>query len=253
MPSNNSLGHSSIRSGSPSFSFTRSEGASSSLAHAQSNIVPYSSTPFEVRQFSQGTNQPQFYSYVSARSSGSNNAISTHTPTSSDAGSLLDRPNKQNNYRGFCKSAWTICEDPKKGLSLCDKPRGFTSYSKEWVCKTCTFVGDVYGDKKPYCFDPNIHVARNGVRYRWIFLAKSHCKKKALEDARYGCMLCAGEGKPTGIFGDVETLMTHIANEHGTGLSDSIREKYKVIYGRVAGADEEWDINIPANVVDKTN
>jgi hypothetical protein len=158
---------------------------------------------------------------------------------------MLGRPDKHNNYWGFCKSAWTIREDPKKGLSTFDKPDGFHIFRKVWLCKTCAFDGDVFGSKKPYGFDPNVHTASNGIRYRWIFLAKSHAKKKAMEAACYGCVFCVAEGKSTGIFGDVDTLMGHVAAEHGQGVREDVGEKCRAVFGRMAGAHEEWDINVP--------
>jgi len=157
----------------------------------------------------------------------------------------MGRPDKHNHFWGFCKSAWTIREDARRGLSTFDKPDGFSIYKKVWLCKTCAFDGEVFGAKKPYAFDPNVHVARNGIRYHWLFLAKSHAKKKAMEDACYGCIFCVAEGRSTGIFGDVESLMTHILDWHGKGMRGDVLEKTKCIIGRVAGQAEDWDINIP--------
>lgn len=109
----------------------------------------------------------------------------------------------------------------------------------------------MFGQKKPYIFDPNVHVAKNGLRYKWIFLAKSHAKKKAMEDACYGCILCVADGKATGIFGDVDTLMGHILSDHGRGVRDEVRDRCRAVFGRVAGATEEWDINLPPYVMDR--
>lgn len=93
--------------------------------------------------------------------------------------------------------------------------------------------------------DPNVHTAANGIRYRWIFLAKSHAKKKPMEGASFGCVFCVSEGKATGIFGNVEVLMNHIIVDHGKGIRQDIMENNKCILGRVASSSEDFDINIP--------
>lgn len=227
---------SSHRSGSSSFSFahTSSPGpASPGPSHGP--IVPDNSSA--IHEQHQTQHHSRFSSFRHKPSSASSLALPT--------GSMLGRPDKHNNYWGFCKSAWTIREDPKKGLSTFDKPDGFTIYRKVWLCKTCAFDGEVFGAKKPYTFDPNIYTASNGIRYKWIFLAKSHAKKKAMEAACYGCVFCVAEGKSTGIFGDIETLIGHIASEHGSGVREDVREKCRAVFGRLAGAGEDWDINIP--------
>ncbi|KAF2086640.1 hypothetical protein K490DRAFT_66422 [Saccharata proteae CBS 121410] len=180
----------------------------------------------------------------------------TRTSFSTTTPSMLGRPCKSNNYWGFCKGSWTLREDVKKALSLRQKPIGMYTSSLVWQCRECAFEGKSFGAKKPYIIDPNIHVsaAAGGIRYRWLFLAKSHVKQKhrALpsEDARfsYGCVFCSGEGRMTGVYGDVDTLLRHVFVEHaasGAGLSEDIKAKTRCVVGRLAGVDEEWDINIP--------
>jgi hypothetical protein len=187
------------------------------------------------------------------------------------------RPCKDNNYWGFCKGAWATREGLKKGLSLEVRPEGMYNSSQIWQCKHCYFEGASFANpdpakrsKKDHVVDPHIYTSAVGIRYRWIFLAKSHVKKKAFNsadpvkisathkrqagsgvavedvDCSFGCVICSVEGNVTGIYGNVETLMNHIYMEHvgPGGMSDSTLARSKCIMGRTAGADEEWDLNV---------
>lgn len=165
------------------------------------------------------------------------------------------RPCKDNNYWGFCKGAWDVREDTKKGLALRTMPSGMYNVKEIWECKQCSFRGNTYSviypgkkSKKETVVDPNIHTSKSGIRYRWIFLAKSHVKKKtpdsANEECNYGCMICSVELKVTSIFGNVDTLMYHLL-EHVSEMTQKSMMQTRCIVGRTAGADEDWDINMP--------
>lgn len=213
-------------------------------------------------------------------SSGPNLAITTSTilgPTADQQKMMDGRPCKSNNYWGFCKGAWAVREDLKKGLGLETRPEGMYNTSQIWTCKHCSFSGASFStphptkkNKKEVVVDPNIYVSAVGIRYRWIFLAKSHVKKRSPassdpsgtksvaakkgamdEGCNYGCVICSVEGNVTGIFGNVETLMNHVFMEHVRpgGMSESALARSKCVMGRMAGADEEWDINIPVENV----
>ena len=159
---------------------------------------------------------------------------------------MRGRPSKENNYWGFCKSAWDIRVELKRGLKIHHREDGFHVFKTVWLCRTCAFLGDAFGSEKVPAVDPNVHTAANGIRYRWIFLAKSHAKKKPMEGASFGCVFCVSEGKATSLFGNVEVLMNHIIVEHGNGIRKDILENNKCIFGRVARSSEDFDINIPS-------
>ncbi|KAH6616684.1 hypothetical protein C7974DRAFT_402248 [Boeremia exigua] len=165
------------------------------------------------------------------------------------------RPCKDNSYWGFCKGAWDVREELKKGLALRNMPSGMYNSKEVWECKSCNFRGNTYSiihpskkGKKETIVDPNLHTSKCGIRYRWIFLAKSHVKKKtpesANEDCNYGCVICSVELKVTSIFGNVDTLMYHLL-EHASDMTQITMKQTKCIVGRTAGVDEDWDINMP--------
>ncbi|KAF1948045.1 hypothetical protein EJ02DRAFT_417523 [Clathrospora elynae] len=165
------------------------------------------------------------------------------------------RPNKDNHYWGFCKGAWAVREDPKKGIAVRTQPSGYYNSKQIWSCTSCTFTGDVFTVPHPTkkkksieIVDPRVKISMAGIRYRWIFLAKSHVKKKAGDgssDDNFGCILCSAEGNVTGVYGGVETLMNHIALTHVADMSEMTRKKVNCVLGRVAGINEDFDINVP--------
>ena len=168
---------------------------------------------------------------------------------------MSGRPCKDNNYWGFCKGAWDVREDIKKGLALRTMPLGMYNTKDIWECRSCNFRGSTHSithpskkGKKEITIDSNIHTSKSGVRYRWIFLAKSHVKKKtpdsANDECNYGCVICSVELKVTSIFGNVETLMYHL-HEHASDMALTTMKQTRCIVGRKAGKEEDWDINIP--------
>ncbi|RAR05291.1 hypothetical protein DDE82_004038 [Stemphylium lycopersici] len=166
------------------------------------------------------------------------------------------RPDKGNDYWGFCKGAWAVREDQKKGLSVRTHPTGRYSTSQVWGCKSCTFTGDVCKAPHPTkknksidIIDPRIKLSKSGIRYRWIFLAKSHVKKRAADpsanDDNFGCVFCCLQDKVTGVYGGVETLLNHISHVHAADMSEQVARKAHCVVGRVAAKEEEFDINVP--------
>ena len=191
-----------------------------------------------------------------------NNIIRTDTIESGPVGKekIMDgRPCKDNNYWGFCKGAWTIREDQKKGISVRTQPSGYYNQKQVWECTSCTFQGEAFSQPHPtkknkteMIVDPRIHISMSGIRYRWLFLAKSHVKKKAEggvkgkdDEYNYCCMFCTADGTLSSVYGGVETLMNHIALTHVADMSENTRKKVNCILGRVAGPKEPFDINMP--------
>ncbi|KAF2834724.1 hypothetical protein M501DRAFT_507905 [Patellaria atrata CBS 101060] len=165
---------------------------------------------------------------------------------------LIGRPSKENGYWGFCKGSWSMREEVHKGLNIQYCPDGMYSTLSYWKCRECTFQGPAFG-QKPYYVDPKIYTASCGIQYKWIFLAKSHVKKKGYpiapgkfmhEEYNYGCMFCCVEGRTTGIFGNSETLMNHVFMEHRS-LSHDVAERTRCIIGDPVPG-KPFDIIIPA-------
>jgi len=172
---------------------------------------------------------------------------------------LNGRPNKENDYWGFCKGAWAVREDPTKGIHVRTQPCGYYNSRQIFACKSCSFSGDVFKAPHPNkkgktidVVDPRIRTSKSGIRYRWIFLAKSHVKKKIADpkvnswsEDNFGCVICCIEGNVSSVYGGVETLMEHVAREHVADMSERTRGKVNCVLGRVASEAEDWDINVP--------
>ncbi|KAF2204990.1 hypothetical protein GQ43DRAFT_437421 [Delitschia confertaspora ATCC 74209] len=231
------------------------------LANAHVRLVPSSSTTNSV-PLGRSASAVSGVSSISSASSSSLPTIRTNTirgPTPGREQMMSGRPCKDNNYWGFCKGAWTIREDFKKGMETYTIPGGMYNTIQKWQCKHCKFLGDIYHKqtpgkkKKEQIVNPNINISAVGIKYRWIFLAKCHVKKKTIvppgqtskEDTNYGCLICSVEGQVTGVYGNVETLMNHIFMEHARTMSERTLMQAKCILGREARPEEEWDINVP--------
>jgi hypothetical protein len=219
------------------------------------------------------SSQPPPKPLVHTRSNSSSNpSIRTNTiqsPTNVTETMMSGRPCKENNYWGFCKGAWATREEVKRGLGLQTRPDGMYNTHQIWQCKHCHFEGATFSaphptkkGKKETIVDPAVYTSAVGIRYKWLFLAKSHVKKKSMDgavgparkkggegegDCNFGCVICSVEGNVTGIYGNVETLMNHIFLEHVQGgkMSEKIAVKSGCILGRVAAPDEKWDLNVP--------
>jgi hypothetical protein len=173
---------------------------------------------------------------------------------------LTGRPCKENNYWGFCRGAWDIREDLHKGMSVVVRPEGMYNNQKVWKCKQCLFQGDLYnkpipGKKKmENVIDHSTHESRTGIQYKYIFLAKSHVKRKSVAvvytsskdgGSTYGCVFCTAEGKSTAVYGGIEMLMSHVFSTHAKGMSEEVQRNTKCVVGRDPVPGEEWDICIP--------
>jgi hypothetical protein len=176
-------------------------------------------------------------------------SVPSSSSTATASATLVGRPEKKNNYWGFCKGSWTIREDWHKGLTMQVIPSGMFGESSVWQCKQCYFRGGIYGTKKPFMTDPNVHEdTETGIRYRWIFLAKCHTKIKMVARAGeggFGCLFCSLNNVHTTVYSGEELLFQHITEEHAAEMSNSLAARAHCIVGRRAEGRESFDINIP--------
>jgi len=184
----------------------------------------------------------------------------------------------ENNLHGFCKGAVRLQVNPnlpKKAFSAANRPAGLTGTIPFFQCSKCSFEGPAVmavnlGSKKTKAektFDSRVRVAENGIRYRWIFLAKSHVQCKSMPEGptardgsfgAFGCIFCCAEGVGRGwstlgrggtapTFGNIGSFMEHLQmhlSEEGTPGAQ-MQARTKCIVGRVAEATEDFEINLP--------
>lgn len=161
----------------------------------------------------------------------------------------LQQPSKSNHFHGYCEGTWCSRPYALSGLMLVQKPFGLMTNVPHWKCRKCQFCARSTSTNKER-IPRDITTCANGIRYRWLFLARSHLKSSDASGRRdgykYGCIMCTAEGvKDVASYGQIDALMDHILNAHGNRMSSEIKDRTRAITGRIADATEEWDINIP--------
>ncbi|KAI7159467.1 hypothetical protein KC349_g4136 [Hortaea werneckii] len=173
------------------------------------------------------------------------------TPVHEDVWHPLPRPAKINNYHGFCKGAWQTRQAVQEGLSISLlQVTGRHEPVRHWKCKHCSFQARALNETT-VVLPEQIFFAKSGVRYRWLFLARSHIPARdprpIVEEYRYGCMFCAAQGHETAVHEGLDALMTHLLSRHKTPmLTPEVLAKTKCIVGGTPDKGQEWDINLPA-------
>lgn len=174
-------------------------------------------------------------------------------------GEINSNASSRNDWHGFCRGTFEISEDHSNGLELVQRPFNLHSTKVYLQCKRCAFPGFQTGQNiKKKMPDTTVMVSARGIRYRWMFLAKSHVKstesRRGVIDVAeqtkknaYRCNFCYLEGTLPDKLGGIETLMNHIWQHHRRkDMSPRVLKRTGCIIGRVAESYEAFDINIPS-------
>lgn len=161
-------------------------------------------------------------------------------------------PSSENNYAGFCKGAWKL-HSGLDGFKPHSEPTGFYGTQWKWRCTTCCFEMPLApgSDRRAPKLDTQLFThAATGIKYRWPFLAKSHMKCKRLPGAGrgpgpFGCIFCCRERGTVQGFEGLEEFLGHLGREHRFCGERTVLEMARCVVGRVAGAGEGFDVNIP--------
>ena len=159
----------------------------------------------------------------------------------------LKRPAMHNRYHGFCKGAWEIRKDAHQGIQV-----QLTASLKEpvlhWACRECKFRSKAPNEDAL----PNqiLFNQKYNVRYRWLFLAKSHrsteTASEVAENYMYSCIFCAAQGQNSACHEKLEHLIVHIISKHKTAtMTKEVKEKTKCVVGSDVNKEADWDINVP--------
>ncbi|KAK3071022.1 hypothetical protein LTR53_009418 [Teratosphaeriaceae sp. CCFEE 6253] len=159
-------------------------------------------------------------------------------------------PIPENDYLGFCKSAWKLQNGDRKAMQ---KTKEFNEFSRSgWspniyylACSSskCVFAGHMPVDK---IWDKVWTVEARGLRFRWAFLAKSHVPQQKVRDHQYGyrCLFCVFLGDSGPVYFGTDTYLEHVSSHRGQALSEVVLYKTKCILDRVASETEEFDIDL---------
>lgn len=165
--------------------------------------------------------------------------------------SELPKPNRKNNYLGFCKCAWKLQGGEEKAFvkssDWSQRSANSSTYSLACDRMHCKF-------KSPHKSSGNPNVIWNklvvnetlGIKYRWSFLAKSHVTQKTVEsdDYSYQCQFCVFMGIQVSVM-NLDMLLEHISVEHRTqGMSDVILDRTSCVSDRICRDGEKFDINL---------
>ncbi|KAJ5938034.1 hypothetical protein N7454_004376 [Penicillium verhagenii] len=163
---------------------------------------------------------------------------------------------KSKYYAGFCKGAWKL-QSGLGGFKLYSGPSGLFNSEKKWRCMSCSFQMptapglDIHHLK----YDDEVFLDKNtGIRFRWLFLAKSHIATKLPNydslgqyQGPLGCVFCPRErNTSTVLFDTLHDLLQHIGATHRSLEPLVALQMTQCILGRVADPEEAFDINIPS-------
>ncbi|KAK3071088.1 hypothetical protein LTR53_009282 [Teratosphaeriaceae sp. CCFEE 6253] len=157
----------------------------------------------------------------------------------------LPRPAMHNRYHGFCRGAW---QTRKAGVQI-PATRYDDANEPRKTAQVLTSLRVPTADALP---DQILFNQKYSVRYRYLFLAKSHCSTETpsvlAEDYKYGCIFCAAQGQTTAVHEKLEHLILHIVSKHKTTMiTPETRTKTKCLVGGMTERAEDWDIHIPVS------
>ena len=158
-------------------------------------------------------------------------------------------PSPTNDYLGFCKAAWQLQAGDRSALKK-TKQSSLSSATTYWLCCTgpkCQFATGIQTSVIRTWESVERSHARQGVVYRFPFLAKSHVRqnKLATGQALYKCMFCVLLGAHTPIIQGTEAYIDHVARRHrGSELSQVILHRIGCVNDRVCAEEEDFDINL---------
>ncbi|KAK5452688.1 hypothetical protein LTS15_006836 [Exophiala xenobiotica] len=121
------------------------------------------------------------------------------------------------NFGGCCKKAYELREgSTKKALSLAFLGMYRSDMAYKCASTKCHFAGKAVPDKKGHQIDTRIWQTTDGLRYRWLFLAKSHMQQqKEGELPSFRCLICTLLGDESGTYHGSKVLLAHIASHQG--------------------------------------
>ncbi|KAK0271200.1 hypothetical protein LTR35_000170 [Friedmanniomyces endolithicus] len=170
--------------------------------------------------------------------------------SASYSGSIaVPTPTPENEYLGFCKSAWRLQNGDRKAVARCKEFNdGWSQSSVHYLaCSSskCAFAGHINVDQ---IWDKVWTVDSKGLKFRWSFLAKSHVPQQKVKNHEYAyqCLFCVflGAEKSPVYFG-TDTYLDHVSSSHrGQITSEVVLYKTKGVVDRIASDQEDFDMNL---------
>ncbi|MCJ1420383.1 hypothetical protein MMC32_006740 [Xylographa parallela] len=176
----------------------------------------------------------------------------TEPPSSRAPLRRITQPCSTNNYSGFCKGAFEL----QVGSDTLKRRKEMGPLSSDpvyWACPSskCAFTGSAHRRQNDWVIDDRVRTL-HGVRFRWMFLAKSHVQQKRVKHGlhNYICVFCVLQNRESPVISRDDDLMRHISQHRGERLGEAILHRTSCINDRLAADHDEFDINLvpPAHV-----
>jgi hypothetical protein len=148
-------------------------------------------------------------------------------------------------FRGFCKGAYYLQVRLKSdGMKLRNQSGSFLGEKYYYACTNskCCFEAPAQKAGKVWDLASTVFSPRNGVKFRWSFLAKSHIEQSKVKKRtfQYRCIFCALRNPESPILKGVNSLIEHVAQHRREELSTE---------GRVLIDGDDFDIRFVADDV----
>jgi hypothetical protein len=151
-------------------------------------------------------------------------------------------------YGACCKYAYELREgNIKKGLML--QMAGFYGGHAFYGCAStkCEFQCPAAQDKRVYKIDTRVFTSPEGIKYRWLFLAKSHVQQPDSRFPSFRCLVCVLLKDDSAVYHGKEALFAHLADHQGAFLGDTLIGGQLAFdnHGATSGEDAEFDVKFP--------
>ena len=149
-------------------------------------------------------------------------------------------------YGGSCKYAFQIREKGPKGNL---EAQNLATYTQNWVYKCssskCKFGKPIQHPKAREPLDNTIY-NKNGIEFRWLFLAKSHCMQNEASPAfPFVCLICQLlSGDPKQYLG-IDELFAHIAEHQEDQVGGVSLEGPLTFSNRGITTGSDFDLKLP--------
>ncbi|KIV83456.1 hypothetical protein PV11_05479 [Exophiala sideris] len=151
-------------------------------------------------------------------------------------------------YGGCCKNAHELRNGSKKALSRALVGIHGTAVVYTCASTKCHFKDYAIQKNKGWEVDDRIRLDSSGLRYRWLFLAKSHMQQQDPSErySSFRCLICTMLGDEPGTFRGSKTLLAHVAGHQGGYLGETQLDGPLVFsnQGVNPAFDEDFDIDL---------
>lgn len=111
----------------------------------------------------------------------------------------------------------------------------------------CQFQCPAMEDKRGFKMDTRVFNTPGGIKYRWLFLAKSHVPQKDSRFPAFRCLVCILLKDDSAVYQSRDALFAHLADHQGAFLGDTLIEGQLSFdnQGARSSGDLDFDVRFP--------